>query len=192
LHAAGSAADPPRHLGATIVPIDLDHLGNATRAGIDLNQLEDAFRSGVRTFHFSNPSNPVGVIYSAEEIAAIASLADERCGSHRRPALLAAVVRGPVVPSPPSGTRAGDRRGSGRNLFPRLPKLDVPLHTFVRALRQQAGVTVTPGSEFSPDDSDRIHLNFSQNHAAAVKAVHRVAAMVERYRVSPRAAHEPR
>jgi aspartate/methionine/tyrosine aminotransferase len=71
---------------------------------------------------------------------------------------------------------------AGSYLFPRLPKMDVPLHDFVRALRLQAGVTVTPGTEFSPDSTDGIRLNFSQNHEAAVHAVERIAALVDRYR----------
>ena len=33
---------------------------------------------------------------------------------------------------------------AGSYLFPRLPGLESPLHVFVRALRVQAGVTVTP------------------------------------------------
>ena len=71
---------------------------------------------------------------------------------------------------------------AGSYLFPRLPKLAVPLHTFVRALRQQASATVTPGTEFSPEATDSIRLNFSQNHWAAVKAVERIAQLIERYR----------
>ena len=59
---------------------------------------------------------------------------------------------------------------AGSYLFPRLPALGISLHSFVRALRVQAAVTVTPGTEFSPDTSDSIRLNFSQNHAAAVQA----------------------
>src|SRR4029079_16822174 len=44
------------------------------RAGLDLDQLETIFKSGVRTFLFSNPNNPAGVIYSSAEIARIAEL----------------------------------------------------------------------------------------------------------------------
>jgi len=73
---------------------------------------------------------------------------------------------------------------AGSYLFPRLPALAVPLHEFVRALRVQAQVTVTPGTEFSPDATDSIRLNFSQNHKAAVEAVERIAQMIARYRTA--------
>src|SRR5579871_3107225 len=62
-------------LGAEIAPVRLDYLGHADRAGLDLNQLEEVFKSGVKTFLFSNPNNPAGVIYSPGEIATIAQLA---------------------------------------------------------------------------------------------------------------------
>jgi len=68
-----------------------------------------------------------------------------------------------------------------------LPALAVPLHEFVRALRVQAQVTVTPGTEFSPDATDSIRLNFSQNHKAAVEAVERIAQMIARYLKHPAA-----
>ncbi len=71
---------------------------------------------------------------------------------------------------------------AGSYLFPRLPALSVPLLNFVRALRVQAGVTVTPGTEFSPDATDSIRLNFSQNHQAAVQAIQRAVQLMERYR----------
>ncbi|MEO6224151.1 MAG: aminotransferase class I/II-fold pyridoxal phosphate-dependent enzyme, partial [Vicinamibacterales bacterium] len=71
---------------------------------------------------------------------------------------------------------------AGSYLFPRLPALGLSLHHFVRALRVQAGVTVTPGTEFSPDATDSIRLNFSQNHEAAVHAVQRLVELVGRYR----------
>ncbi|MFA5520364.1 MAG: pyridoxal phosphate-dependent aminotransferase [Castellaniella sp.] len=58
-----------------LVPIPLDHLQAQGRAGIDLDRLEHSFSKGVDVFLFSNPNNPTGVIYSPEEIAAIARLA---------------------------------------------------------------------------------------------------------------------
>lgn len=70
---------------------------------------------------------------------------------------------------------------AGSYLFPELPPLGVSLTDFVRLLRVQAGVTVTPGSEFGPHWSS-IRLNFSQNHAAAVAAARRIVDMVKRYR----------
>lgn len=71
---------------------------------------------------------------------------------------------------------------AGSYLFPRLPPLAIAPAAFVRALRLQAGVTVTPGTEFGPHCADSIRLNFSQDHAAALAAVDRLAALVERYR----------
>ncbi|SHI11889.1 pyridoxal phosphate-dependent aminotransferase [Desulfofustis glycolicus] len=71
---------------------------------------------------------------------------------------------------------------AGSYLFPQLPPLAVDPHTFVRLLRHQAGVTVTPGAEFGPGSHDSIRLNFSQDHAAAAAAVKRVVSMVEVYR----------
>jgi aspartate/methionine/tyrosine aminotransferase len=71
---------------------------------------------------------------------------------------------------------------AGSYVFPELPKLVVSPEVFVRLLRVQASVTVTPGSEFSPHTASSIRLNFSQDHTAAVAAAHRIVEMVERYR----------
>lgn len=71
---------------------------------------------------------------------------------------------------------------AGSYLFPQLPSLDVDPHTFVRLLRHQAGVTVTPGTEFAPGSGDSIRLNFSQDRSAAVAAADRIVKMVEEYR----------
>ena len=71
---------------------------------------------------------------------------------------------------------------AGSYLFPRLPGLAVPAADFVRILRLQANVVVTPGTEFSPHCGDSVRLNFSQDHLAAVKAVERLVELVERYR----------
>ena len=259
-------------LGAEVAPVRMDYLGHTDRAGLDLNQLEDAFKSGVKTFLFSNPNNPAGVIYSASEIEGIAALStkygatvivDElysrllysgQTYTHLRAKTADAdkvvTILGPSKTESLSGYRLGvafgpanliDRmeklqaivslrapgysqavlRGwfeepagwmaertaqhqairdelvrifrtvpglairtpeAGSYLFPRLPKLSISLHEFVRALRAQASVTVTPGTEFSPDATDSIRLNFSQNHDAAIKAVDRIAQMIARYR----------
>ena len=261
-------------LGAEIVPVRLDYLAHSDRAGLDLDELEAVFKSGVKTFLFSNPNNPAGVIYSPAEIARIAELAarhgvtvivDElysrllysgQIYTHLRAAAVdpekIVTILGPSKTESLSGYRLGvafgpahliDRmeklqaivslrapgysqavlRGwfdeppawmaertakhqairddlvrifrsvpglairipeAGSYLFPRLPALSLPLHQFVRALRVQAAVTVTPGTEFSPDATDSIRLNFSQNHEAAVKAVERIAQMIARYRTA--------
>lgn len=71
---------------------------------------------------------------------------------------------------------------AGSYLFPQLPSLAVSPSAFVKLLRVQAGVTVTPGTEFAPGSYASIRLNFSQDHAAAVAAAQRIVAMVERYR----------
>ncbi|MEI2387528.1 pyridoxal phosphate-dependent aminotransferase [Breoghania sp. JC706] len=71
---------------------------------------------------------------------------------------------------------------AGSYLFARLPALDVSPLDFVRILRRQADVIVTPGSEFSPHTLDSMRLNFSQDHAAAKAAVERIVELVERYR----------
>jgi aspartate/methionine/tyrosine aminotransferase len=70
---------------------------------------------------------------------------------------------------------------AGSYLFPQLPPLRVDLHTFVRLLRYQANVVVTPGTEFDPGCTDSIRLNFSQDHAAAVAAAKRIVTMTEIY-----------
>ncbi|HVH40458.1 MAG TPA: pyridoxal phosphate-dependent aminotransferase [Gemmatimonadaceae bacterium] len=259
-------------LGGVIVPVEMDYLSRDAGAGLDLGQLEAAFKSGVKTFLFSNPNNPAGVVYAPDEIARIATLASTHgvtvivdqlysrllyAGStytHLRAAGIDAgqvvTIMGPSKTESLSGYRLGAAFGAphiidrmeklqaivslrapgysqavlrtwfaepdgwlegriaahqalrddllavfnaipgmrvrppqaGSYLFPRLPRLGVSLHQFVRALRVQAGVVVTPGTEFSPDRTDSIRLNFSQEHQAAVHAARRIAEMVERYR----------
>ncbi|HEX7891680.1 MAG TPA: pyridoxal phosphate-dependent aminotransferase [Ramlibacter sp.] len=259
-------------LGGVLVPVAMDYLGRTAEAGLDLVQLEDAFKAGVKTFLFSNPNNPAGVIYSRTEIERIAQLANSygatvivdelysrllypgRDYTHLRatgmdPANVITIM-GPSKTESLSGYRLGVAFGAakiidrmeklqaivslrapgycqavlrtwfaepdgwmaqriaqhqairddllevlgsvegvvarapeaGSYLFPRLPKLCVDLQTFVRILRHQASVTVTPGTEFSPDATDSIRLNFSQNHRAAVQALGRAAELVDRYR----------
>lgn len=71
---------------------------------------------------------------------------------------------------------------AGSYVFPQLPAMTVTPPDFVRLLRHQADVIVTPGTEFSPRTLDSIRLNFSQDHTAAVAAIARIASLVERYR----------
>lgn len=101
---------------------------------------------------------------------------DERIAQHQaiRDDLLA-VLRGceGVVARTPQ---------AGSYLFPRLPELAVSPKDFVRLLRVQAGVVVTPGTEFSPYTGHSVRLNFSKDHAAAVAAVERLVTLVDRYR----------
>ena len=259
-------------MGAEIVPVRMDHLSHTDRAGLDLEQLEDVFKSGVRTFLFSNPNNPAGVIYAPDEIGRIAELANRygvtviadqlysrllysgQTYTHLRASGIEAdkvvTIMGPSKTESLSGYRLGVAFGAARlidrmeklqaivslrapgysqavlrtwfaeparwledriakhqalrddllrvlggipgvaarapeagsYLFPRLPALEVPLHSFVRALRLQAGVIVTPGTEFDPNSTDSIRLNFSQNHPAAVQALERAGQLIERYR----------
>lgn len=70
---------------------------------------------------------------------------------------------------------------AGSYLFPQLPPLKVDLITFVRLLRYQANVIVTPGTEFDHTCIDSIRINFSQDHDAAVAAAKRIVKMVEIY-----------
>ena len=259
-------------LGGVVVPVRMDYLSRTDGAGLDLAGLEEAFRSGVRTFLFSNPNNPAGVVYSPDETARIAELATQygvttivdqlysrllypgNRYTHLRALSIdpsqVVTIMGPSKTESLSGYRLGVAFGAshivermeklqaivslrapgysqavlrtwfvepggwmderiarhaalrddllgifaavpglrvrtpqaGSYLFPCLPALDIPLHAFVRALRVQAGVTVTPGTEFSPDSTDSVRLNFSQNHETAVHAATRIAGMIDRYR----------
>ena len=72
---------------------------------------------------------------------------------------------------------------AGSYLFPQLPSLSVDLNTFVQLLRYQAKVVVTPGTEFDPKCNDSIRLNFSQDHAAAIRAAERIVKMVNIYSI---------
>lgn len=255
-----------------ILPVRLDYVSaDETRAGLDLGQLEEAFRQGARLFLFSNPNNPTGTVYSAEEIAAIAALAGQYGATvivdqlysrllysgadytHLRAIAAGSnvvTIMGPSKTESLSGYRLGVAFGTpaliarmeklqaivslrapgysqavlrgwfdepegwmedrirrhqairdglvqvfrategvfcrspqaGSYLFPRLPALAVDTGDFVRILRLQGGVTVTPGTEFSPHSSDSVRLNFSQDHRAAIDAAHRMMTLVTRYR----------
>lgn len=70
----------------------------------------------------------------------------------------------------------------GSYIFPSLPALTLTLKDFVAALRIQANVVVTPGTEFGPQFTSSVRLNFSQDHDAAVDAVARIGKLLDRYR----------
>ncbi|MGQ4274924.1 pyridoxal phosphate-dependent aminotransferase [Terrihabitans sp. B22-R8] len=260
-----------RFLDAEVMPVRLSYFNETDRAGINLEDLENAFRNGAQVFVFSNPNNPTGVVYSRDEIDAIAALA-ERYGaivivdqlySRLRYAdttythLLVSeidpnrviTIMGPSKTESLSGYRLGVAFGSpriigrmeklqaivslrapgysqavlntwlaepdgwmderialhqairddilvklrtveglsvrtpaaGSYLFPQLPALPIGPHDFVKALASQASVIVTPGSEFGPTTPTSVRLNFSQQHEAAVAAVERIIAMIDRY-----------
>jgi aspartate/methionine/tyrosine aminotransferase len=61
--------------GGEIVPVQLGYLDEDELKGLDLAALEAAFEAGARLFIFSNPNNPTGAVYSADEIEQIAALA---------------------------------------------------------------------------------------------------------------------
>jgi aspartate/methionine/tyrosine aminotransferase len=60
--------------GGEMIPVPMNY-EQASGSGIDLTALESAFQQGARLFLFSNPNNPVGCIYSYDEIVGIAGLA---------------------------------------------------------------------------------------------------------------------
>lgn len=70
----------------------------------------------------------------------------------------------------------------GSYIFLQLPQLKVTLNQFVKLCRVQASVTVTPGTEFGPQFTSWVRLNFSQDHQAAVEGVDRICQMAQRYR----------
>ena len=72
---------------------------------------------------------------------------------------------------------------AGSYLFPQLPPLSLDSLTFIRLLRIQANLIVTPGTEFGPTFTDSIRLNFSQDSRSAMAAVHRIVKMSEIYKM---------
>ena len=255
-----------------LVPIQMRYEACEDKAGIDLEQLEKAFRDGVKLFLFSNPNNPVGAVYSYDEICTIAALAkkyqvalivDELysrqifenraythlCAQKEIPENLITII-GPSKTESLSGFRLGTAFGSagiitrmeklqaivslraagycqsvfsvwfnepegymeerilshqmirddivkklrkaegvsvrptdaGSYLFPKLPELEISIGDFTKAVRELAGVTITPGTEFGPQFTSHFRINFSQDHKAAVDAIDRLLQVMERYR----------
>ena len=70
----------------------------------------------------------------------------------------------------------------GSYVFPKIEGLSMDITDFVKILRKQANVTVTPGTEFGPQFTDCFRINFSQDPQAAFDAVERIIQMIERYR----------
>lgn len=71
---------------------------------------------------------------------------------------------------------------AGSYLFTKIPELTVTIGEFVRILRIQANVTVTPGTEFGSQFTNSFRINFSQDHQSAVEAIKRTIQWIERYR----------
>lgn len=256
-----------------LVPVQMHYMKTKDGAGLDLDQLEQVFKDGVKLFEFSNPNNPVGAIYSHDEICQIAKLAekygasvivdelysrqifDGRDYTHLRaqnlmnPDNLITII-GPSKTESLSGFRLGAAFGSpkviarmeklqaivslrcagynqavfktwfhepegwmkervaahqairddlialfggtegievrptegGSYIFPRVEGLKRSIQDFTKILRLQAGVTVTPGTEFGPQFTDCFRLNFSQDPKKAHDAIVRLLKIVERYR----------
>ncbi|TYQ09723.1 UNVERIFIED_ORG: aspartate/methionine/tyrosine aminotransferase [Gordonia westfalica J30] len=66
-----------KYLGGQMVPVGLHYASAGTAAQLDLRQLERAFIDGARIVVFSNPNNPTGILYTHDQINAIASLVDK-------------------------------------------------------------------------------------------------------------------
>lgn len=71
---------------------------------------------------------------------------------------------------------------AGSYLFPKLPDLKVSIEEFAKILRIQAGVIVTPGTEFGAQFTNSFRINFSQDYDKALSAIERLTTLVERYR----------
>lgn len=63
--------------GGEMIPVPMHYETAETGSGIDLEALRAAFEAGARLFLFSNPNNPVGCVYSYDEIISIAAMAKE-------------------------------------------------------------------------------------------------------------------
>jgi len=70
----------------------------------------------------------------------------------------------------------------GSYLFVTIPELTVSLHDFIRLVRKQANVIVTPGTEFGPQFVHDFRINFSQDHDKAIDALRRLFLAMEWYR----------
>lgn len=255
-----------------LVSVQLDYLNHEDKAGINLDELENSFKDGVKTFIFSNPNNPSGVVYSKEEVTQIAELLkkydvtvivdelysrqlfDGRDYTHLAslnivPKDNIVTIIGPSKTESLSGFRLGTAYGSseiidrmeqlqaivslrasgysqivlknwfsepegwmadrikahqdirdtllklfrdagfevrtteaGSYIFPKINDLSIGCENFVKVLKKQAKVTVTPGTQFGPQFTNSIRLNFSQDKDRAVDAVKRIIKVASFYR----------
>lgn len=70
----------------------------------------------------------------------------------------------------------------GSYIFPSVEGLKVEMGDFVKILRLQASVIVTPGMEFGPQFTKQFRLNFSQDPRTAHEAIERTIEVIKRYR----------
>src|SRR5699024_12069508 len=71
---------------------------------------------------------------------------------------------------------------AGSYIFPKINNLSIHCDDFVKVLKKQAKVTVTPGTQFGPQFTDCIRLNFSQDKEKAVDAVKRIIKVAGYYK----------
>lgn len=70
----------------------------------------------------------------------------------------------------------------GSYIFPCIEGLEVGIGDFTKIVRELAGVTVTPGTEFGPAFTGSFRLNFSQDAKKAHDAIVRTIEIINRYR----------
>lgn len=70
----------------------------------------------------------------------------------------------------------------GSYLFVKNPKLIVDMKEFIKIMRLQANVILTPGTEFGSEFTNSFRINFSQDKISATDAIRRTIQMIERYR----------
>lgn len=63
--------------GGELVPIRMHYEDARGCTGIDLKELEQACQDGIQLFLFSNPNNPVGDVYTEEELCKIAEITEK-------------------------------------------------------------------------------------------------------------------
>ena len=145
----------------------------ATLYGVDEADITD----GKVYMSLSAGAEEIAVLVMANETSAAAAMdgLEKRVADHKaiRDDLLKVIAKYP-------GCWARPTEG-GSYIFLQLPALKVTLDQFVKLCRAQAAVTVTPGTEFGPQFTDSVRLNFSQDHQAAVAAVERICQMAQRY-----------